>query len=91
MGYYYDETTTIRTAIIDKATGQITDLERIETKTTKRYARPAIGAIAYFLNNRDPQNWKNKVTVDGENDNGILKNLIEAIKQEQGENAGKVE
>ena len=83
IGYYYDETTTTTQAIIDKATGQITSMERVEKKTIRKYARPSITAIAYYLNNREPDLWKNKVLLDGENENGILPQLISAIKEKK--------
>lgn len=83
IGYYYDETTTTTQSIIDKATGQITSMERVEKKTIRKYARPSITAIAYYLNNREPDLWKNKVLLDGENENGILPQLIYAIKEKK--------
>ncbi len=61
VGYEYEETTTTTTAIIDKKTGQVSSLEKVEKRTTKRYARPSITAIAYYLNNRLPDSWKNRV------------------------------
>lgn len=79
IGYTYEETTTTTTAIVDKETGQITSLERIETRKFTKYARPSPTAIAYYLNNRLPSKWKNKVVVDAENDNGILPKLLEAM------------
>lgn len=70
VGYEYEETTTTTTAIIDKKTGQVSSLEKVEKKTTKKYARPSITAIAYYLNNRLPENWKNRVvTTIEENQN----------------------
>ena len=79
IGYTYEETITTTTAIVDKETGQITSLEKIETKKFTKYARPSPTAIAYYLNNRLPGKWKNKVVVDAENDNGILPKLLEAM------------
>lgn len=61
VGYYYDETVTTTTAIIDETTGAITNLKRVETKTFKKYARPSPTAIAYYLNNRLPDKWRNRV------------------------------
>ena len=81
IGYYYDETTTTTTAIIDKATGEITNLQKVETKTIKRYARPNTSSIAYYLNNKIPNKWKNRVVFDGDNDDGILPKLIEALNE----------
>lgn len=63
IGYTYEETTTTTTAIIDERTGEITDLKKVETKTTKKYARPSPTAIAYYLNNRIPSKWKNRVVM----------------------------
>lgn len=79
IGYEYEETTTVTTAVIDKKTGQVTNLERVEKRTTKKYARPSATAIAYYLNNREPSKWKNRVIYDDENDNGILPKLLEAL------------
>lgn len=79
IGYTYEETITTTTAVVDKETGQITSLERIETRKTTKYARPSATAIAYYLNNRLPNKWKNKVVVDAENDDGILPKLLEAM------------
>lgn len=79
VGYFYDETTTTTTAIVDKRTGEITDLEKVETRKVHKYARPSATAIAYYLNNREPKKWKNKVIFDGENDNGLLPKLLGAI------------
>lgn len=81
IGYVYEETTTTTTAIIDKKTGQPTQLEKIEKRTTKRYARPNISAIAYYLNNRVPSKWKNRMIVDTDDENGILPKLIEALNE----------
>lgn len=81
IGYPYEETTTTTVAIIDKKTGQPTSLERIEKRTTKRYARPSITAIAYYLNNRAPSKWKNRMVVDTDDENGILPKLIEALNE----------
>lgn len=69
IGYTYEETTTTTTAIINERTGEITDLKRVETKTTKRYARPSVSAIAYYLNNRLPSKWKNRVVTVLEDEN----------------------
>lgn len=69
IGYTYEETTTTTTAIINERTGEITDLKRVETKTTKRYARPSVSAIAYYLNNRLPNKWKNRVVTVLEDEN----------------------
>lgn len=88
IGYTYDETTTTTTAIVDKETGQITSLEKIETKKTTKYARPSVTAIAYYLNNRLPNKWKNKVVVDAEGDDGILPKLLEAMNNGK-KSAGK--
>lgn len=63
IGYYYEETLTTTTAIVDTKTGQITDLKKVETKTNKKYARPSVTAIAYYLNNRMPTMWKNRVVM----------------------------
>jgi len=82
VGYYYEETITTTTAIVDKVTGEITALEKVETKTNKRYARPSTTAIAYYLNNRLPKKWKNKVIFDSE-DNGLMPKLLEAIRDEK--------
>lgn len=84
VGYEYEETTTITTAIIDKKTGQPSNLERVERRTTKKYARPSATSIAYYLNNRVPEHWKNKVYYDkvyydGEADDGILPKLLGAM------------
>ena len=80
-GYEYEETTTTTTAIIDKKTGQVTNLEKIEKRTTKKYARPSLSAIAYYLNNRAPSKWKNRMVVDTDDENGILPKLIEALNE----------
>ena len=61
QGYTYEETVTTRTAIIDEKTGAITDLVKVETKTYKKYARPSPTAIAYYLNNRVPDKWANRI------------------------------
>lgn len=66
IGYHYEETTTTTTAIVDKRTGEITDLKKVETRTTKKYARPSVTAIAYYLNNRTPTRWKNRVVMTAE-------------------------
>lgn len=81
VGYQYEETTTTTVAIINKKTGQVTDLEKVEKRTTKRWARPSPVAIAYYLNNRKPKEWKNKVVFDGDDDNGILPKLLEAMNE----------
>ena len=60
-GYEYEETTTTTTAIIDKKTGRVSSLEKVEKRTTKKYARPSITAIIYYLNNRIPDKWKNRI------------------------------
>ena len=86
LGYNYDETITTTTAIIDKATGEITSLEKVETKKVTKYARPSVTAIAYYLNNREANKWKNRVIFDGE-DNGILPKLIEAMSNGKAEHA----
>lgn len=61
IGYYYEETTTTTSAVIDERTGQVTDFKKVETKTTKRYARPSVSAIAYYLNNRVSDKWRNRI------------------------------
>ena len=81
VGYYYEETTTTTQAVIDKATGQITTMERVEKRTIRKYARPSITAIVYYLNNREPDLWRNRVLVEGENENGILPQIISAMKE----------
>ena len=88
-GYEYEETTTVTTAIIDKKTGQVSTLERVEKRTTKKYARPSITAIAYYLNNRTPENWKNRVVTTIEDmqlsDSSIkeMEKYFESKKKEQ--------
>lgn len=79
LGYDYEETSTTTTAVIDKETGQVTNLQKVESKTVKKRTRPSVTAIAYYLNNRSPKKWKNKVVVDADDDNGILPKLIEAM------------
>ena len=66
IGYMYEETITTTTAIIDERTGEITDLKKVETRTSKKYARPSVTAIAYYLNNRMPTAWKNRVVMTAE-------------------------
>ena len=91
LGYNYEETTTTTTAIIDKETGQVTNLQRVESKTTKKRTRPSVTAIAYYLNNRAPKKWKNKVVVDTDDYNGILPKLIEAMKSANDKNKSVAE
>lgn len=85
VGYYYDETTTTRTALVDEETGQITNILKVETKTIKRYARPSSTAIAYYLNNRLPDKWKNRIVTatDGsEIDENRRKEIEEFLRNE---------
>ena len=77
IGYMYEETTTTTTAIINELTGEITDLKKVETKTTKKYARPSVTAIAYYLNNRLPNKWKNRVVTVLEDENNDDKTIKE--------------
>jgi len=86
VGYYYDETFTTKTAVIDKVSGKLTDLEKVEMKTIKRYARPNTLAIIYYLNNRLPSDWKQRVVNDGQ-DNGMLPELVALMSKGKG---GKV-
>lgn len=77
VGYEYEETTTTTTAIIDKKTGQVSSLEKVEKRTTKRYARPSVTAIAYFLNNRVPSKWKNRVVTTIEEVESVDDTILE--------------
>lgn len=75
VGYEYEETVTTTTAIIDKKTGQVSNLEKVEKKTIKKYARPSITAIAYYLNNRVSDKWCNRVVTtieDAQESNNVL-------------------
>ena len=76
-GYEYEETTTTTTAIIDKKTGQVSSLEKVEKKTTKKYARPSITAIIYYLNNRIPDKWKNRIATTIEEGQGAEEAILE--------------
>lgn len=76
-GYEYEETTTTTTAIIDKKTGQVSSLEKVEKRTTKKYARPSITAIIYYLNNRIPDKWKNRIATTIEEGQGAEEAIME--------------
>lgn len=81
IGYTYEEKITTTTAVIDKRTGEITDLNKVETKVITKYARPSLSAIAYYLNNRVPSKWKNRMVFDTDDENGLLPKLIEALNE----------
>lgn len=92
IGYTYEETTTTTTAIINERTGEITDLKRVETKTTRRYARPSPTAIAYYLNNRLPEKWKNRIvtTIDDVSSNeAVIKEMEEYFDNRKKESVQK--
>lgn len=88
VGYYYEEERTTTSAIVDKTTGNITNFERVEKIKFKKYARPAVGAIIFYLSNSDPKQWQNKLTMV-DSDNGIVNNLAEALKELQNAKNGK--
>lgn len=85
IGYSYEEITTTTTAIINKQTGEITDLERIETRKTTKYARPSPTAIAYYLNNRVSDRWKNKVVVGASSESGTIEAIAKQMFDKQPE------
>lgn len=95
-GYEYEETVTVTTAIIDKKTGQVSNLERVEKRTTKKYARPSVTAIAYYLNNKVPENWKNRVVTTIEDvqlaDESIkeMERYFEEKKKTKNENSNSI-
>lgn len=88
VGYYYEEERTTTSAIVDKTTGKITNFERVEKIKFKKYARPQVGAIVFYLGNADPKQWQNKLNIS-EEDNGIIDNLSEALKELRNERATK--
>ncbi len=51
----------------------------IKIKTTTTHVPADVGAIAIWLKNRDPENWKDKVTVY-QNKNGVLDDLDKAMR-----------
>lgn len=90
IGYNYEETTTTTTAIINERTGEITDLKKVETKTFKKYARPSATAIAYYLNNRMPTVWKNRMVMASEEktDDDTIKEMEKYFASKQAEQTG---
>lgn len=86
VGYYYDEERTTTSAIVDKTTGKITNFERVEKIKFRKYARPQVGAIIFYLGNADPKQWQNKLNIS-EEDNGIIDSLTEALKELKGDRA----
>ncbi|MFL8888682.1 helix-turn-helix domain-containing protein [Helcococcus kunzii] len=67
LGYIYEEETAIK---IKDASGN----EKIEARKVKKYAHPDTMAQIYWLNNRKPQQWRNRKDYEAN-----LKDKIESI------------
>lgn len=83
LGYVAEDVITTTTAIVDERTGEITNLKKIETKTTKKYIRPSITAIAYYLNNRVSDKWHNKIFVNAEIEQGVVDEVEKIVMKDE--------
>ena len=68
LGYYYTEET--RERIFNRNTG---DFELAVTKSVKKYQPPDVIAIIFWLKNRKPEQWREKIRElqDGGMDDGV--------------------
>ncbi|MGP1507459.1 MAG: helix-turn-helix domain-containing protein [Sphaerochaeta sp.] len=71
----YDKETSEKLLELDKNG----NTKPLKVKTVTTHIPPDVGAIAIWLKNRDPENWKDKVTVY-QNKNGVLDDLDKAMR-----------
>ena len=71
----YDKETSERVVELDKDGNP----KPLKVKTVTTHIPADVGAIAIWLKNRDPDNWKDKVTVY-QNKNGVLDGLDKAMR-----------
>ena len=76
VGYRYDEVTYER--VKNAATGEF---EQVETKRVTKEVQPDVGAQIFWLKNRKPDKWKDRI--DGTlNVEGNKKDLLNDIREE---------
>jgi len=75
LGYEYVETTRERTWNKDKEI-----YETIVTKRVTKQVAPDTIAQIYWLNNRKPKQWRNKVDIEDETSKATLQKLDEVLK-----------
>ena len=84
LGYEYDEITTEEeeypTGKTDEDGFPIVRV-RTRTKTTKKMVLPDVTAQIYWLNNRRPDRWRNKISQDGSGTLDKLDALLEEAKR----------
>ena len=75
-GYeYWEEVQELR---FNKATGKS---ELTTIKRTKKHMAPDVGAIAFYLKNVDPKNWRDKPEAASDGANDLLQSLIDMEKR----------
>lgn len=75
LGYKYEEKT--YESIYDEKLGM--RIERLTKKVTKQVA-PDTTALIFWLKNRKPKQWRDKVDIEGESNKETLQKLDEVLK-----------